>query len=347
MTQRPREHGVALVMTLVFATAVSVASLAFMRGRHGDALTSRAQVQAIEAEVAMDSALLQTAAVLADARQSRRLPPELRWQVGDAIVRVRLESEGGKIDLNQAGEPLLRALALSVDLPEAEATAFADAVLDWRDENDLSRVNGAEDRDYRRADGTSGAADRPFAHPRELEYLLPVDRLTATLLEPLITVYSGQSEPERGQASREVRRTLAIASGLTSRDKDDGAGGERRASDRSGSEAAEPETGAVAGEADSGGLGSSGDAGRELGRQGLGTDRGTAAGDGTAGTDAEEADEQADGTGRTFTVALDARFANGYEAAARGVVSFQARTGGLPFAILDWSPFIPERSDEP
>jgi general secretion pathway protein K len=220
VTGRPGERGAALVVTLVFATAMAGAAVAFLAARRSDGMTIRAQVEAVEVQATLEAALQQTAALIANRTRRQRIPPELRFDFAGAQVRVRIEGEAGKIDLNQAEEPMLRALPLALGLPEDAAGAFADTILDWRDDNQLKRAAGAEDREYGRGErGASAAANRPFAHPAELRYLPPVDRLLWQRLAPLITIYSGSGTPDRYQASPEVRRAVAIARGLTSRDQ--------------------------------------------------------------------------------------------------------------------------------
>jgi general secretion pathway protein K len=46
---------------------------------------------------------------------------------------------------------------------------LVDAILDWRDEDDLHLVNGAEDPDYKAAGLPYGAKDGPFDSLEELQ----------------------------------------------------------------------------------------------------------------------------------------------------------------------------------
>ncbi len=61
-------------------------------------------------------------------------------------IAVALQDELGKIDLNTAPDELMRALFVSAGLDDDAASALADAVADYRDEDDLVRLNGAEAR---------------------------------------------------------------------------------------------------------------------------------------------------------------------------------------------------------
>lgn len=357
--RRRDERGAALVMTLIFATAMAAAAVSFLEARQSDGLALRAQVQAVEAQAMIEAALQQTAALLANRASRQPIPGELSWRFGTVEVNVRIEAETGKIDLNSAEEPLLQGLLLALNRDDDEAKAFAQTVLDWRDENPTRRVAGAEDRDYNLDEqGTSGAGDRPFAHPAELRYLAPVDRLLWARLEPLVTVYSGAASPSGTKAGETVRRALAIARGLAS----DGSQEEDRPTGEGTPTEADPgtETPArtVAGTpraraaAPSPDTSSPSGFNQEPGRlSGQSTGLGLGARDGGSGGTADEAEDggtTTEDSGGVQAVFLDVRFANGYEAAARAVIGFdQAGEAAAPFTVLDWTPILRERSGTP
>ena len=79
------------------------------------------------------------------------------WAFGGGEVRISIQDEDGKIDLNGAPGELLRGLFLSatwtgpdgeiLGLDESEADALSDAMRDFTDADDLRRRNGAEERD--------------------------------------------------------------------------------------------------------------------------------------------------------------------------------------------------------
>ena len=204
-----RERGAALVITLIFVTAMAAAAVAFLAGRRTDALTLRGQLQAVEAQAMLDAALQQTVVLLANRKPRQVVPAQLSWRFGEVAVQVRFERETGKIDLNAAEDRMLRALPLALGLDEDRAAALADAIQDWRDENQLKLELGAEDRDYRGASPVaSGAADRPFANPAELRYLPSVDPAAWALLQPYVTIYSGAAAPDPGRLpARSARRS--------------------------------------------------------------------------------------------------------------------------------------------
>ena len=349
MTARRSERGMALVVALVFTTAMAAAAVAFLAGRQSDALSLRGQLQAIEAQAMLDAALQQTAAVLVNRTERQVVPPVLRWQFGNVGVSVRLESEAGKVDLNKADDAMLRALLQALDVKEDQATALADVIIDWRDDNHLKRARGAEDRDYHaESSAASGAADRPFASPAELRYLPAVDPTLWALLAPLITVYSGEAEPEPRQAQAPVRRALEIARGLAStRSSDEGGNAGNGTGTGRGASVGDPASGGLSGSAAQPSSLSRRDAeqsasgGSGLSRSGLSdsTDSGGGAGAGEG--------EDTAGSSRVRTLWLDVRFPNGYEAAAKAVIAVGADGAGeQPFIVLSWTPILRERGNQ-
>jgi type II secretory pathway component PulK len=63
-------------------------------------------------------------------------------------VRVRPEMSGGLIDLNGADDKLLGSMFDSMGVDPATRDQLVDCILDWRDDDDVSRPNGAEINDY-------------------------------------------------------------------------------------------------------------------------------------------------------------------------------------------------------
>jgi general secretion pathway protein K len=103
------------------------------------------------------------------------MPPDnvagapIEGQSGDGAYVVRLERETGKIDLNGVPEPLLKALLRNAGLPEAEAEALGDAILDWRDADDDRRPQGAEASEYAKLPEPIRPRNGPIASIGELQ----------------------------------------------------------------------------------------------------------------------------------------------------------------------------------
>jgi len=67
---------------------------------------------------------------------------------GQGLYRVRLSDEAGKINLNRVDEPTLRLIFTNLGIDTRHVDILTDSILDWRDEDDLHRTNGAENDYY-------------------------------------------------------------------------------------------------------------------------------------------------------------------------------------------------------
>ncbi len=140
------------------------------------------------------------------------------WAFGGAEVRIAVQDEGGKIDLNAGSDELLRGLFLSaewtdadgeaVGLDDTEADALTDAVRDFADPDDLRRLNGAEDRDYEDAGLPWGPKDAPVRAVEELQQVLGMTPLLYEQVAPALTVYTGSKGIDPKSAPREVLLAL-------------------------------------------------------------------------------------------------------------------------------------------
>src|SRR5690625_4200857 len=87
-------------------------------------------------------------------------------------------------------------LFVSRGVEEAEAWHLADAIEDWRDEDDLPRLYGAELAEYEAAGYPYGPANQPFGSVDELQQVIGMSWDLFRELEPLLTVHSsGQINP--------------------------------------------------------------------------------------------------------------------------------------------------------
>ena len=140
------------------------------------------------------------------------------WAFGGGEVRISIQDEGGKIDLNGAPDELLRGLFLAatwtgpdgeiLGLDDSEADALVDAVRDFADEDDLTRLNGAEDRDYAAAGLPWGAKDAAFDAVEELQQVLGMTPQLYQAVVPALTVYTGSKGIDAGSAPRAVLLAL-------------------------------------------------------------------------------------------------------------------------------------------
>lgn len=110
---------------------------------------------------------------------------------------VELRAAGSTIDVNSASEELLRsfftALDLAEALPEAHDDSLTDALLDWRDADDVPRPSGAEREWYEREARTTPRLtprNAPLEDARELAYVRGFDALPG--IDSLLGVEPGR-----------------------------------------------------------------------------------------------------------------------------------------------------------
>lgn len=139
-------------------------------------------------------------------------------------VRFSVTAETGKIDLNRAPDALIRGLAASFG-NDGDTASLADAILDWRDADDLRRLHGAEDRDYLLAGRQGGARDGPFLTVSELSQVLGMSPDMLGRAHRAATIYSGKAKIDPSVATREALEAVpglnpaAVDHFLVERDK--------------------------------------------------------------------------------------------------------------------------------
>ncbi|HEY8094977.1 MAG TPA: type II secretion system protein GspK [Methylobacter sp.] len=140
-----------------------------------------------------------------------------RWRTDGSIyqidyteskVRVQMLSESGKVDINSADQTLLQGLMLHAPIEAKLQTKLVNAILDWRDADDLVRIEGAEKEEYKDAGLNYRPRNKPFQSIEELQLVLGMNEQVFNWLESLVTVYSGQPTVDLTQASKEVLLAL-------------------------------------------------------------------------------------------------------------------------------------------
>jgi len=126
----------------------------------------------------------------------------------NAKIRLRLSSEAGKIDINKADETLLKSLMTSASVNEEQQAKLVGAILDWRDEDELVHLDGAEKQEYQDAGLSYQPRNKPFQSIEELQLVLGMNKTLFLWLEPLVTVYSGQAQVDVKVATKEVIQVL-------------------------------------------------------------------------------------------------------------------------------------------
>lgn len=99
---------------------------------------------------------------------------DLQWPEG-VDVKVTIEDETGKLPMNPAPEADLKLLLEQLGIDISDADIMIDSLMDWTDEDDLHRLNGAEDSYYDRQDPPLKPANGPLTSFEPLRYIRGFD----------------------------------------------------------------------------------------------------------------------------------------------------------------------------
>lgn len=98
-------------------------------------------------------------------RVNADIPP---FPYKDGYFKIKIDNESGKIDLNQVEKPLIMVMLDRFELTDLEKNTIADSILDWRDKDDLHRLQGAENDYYQSLDPAYFSKDADFDSVEEL-----------------------------------------------------------------------------------------------------------------------------------------------------------------------------------
>lgn len=208
---RRGQQGIALVMVLWLVVLLTIVAASFathsrVETRMAGNLVEREKAR-LMAQTGLSRALMELMVTSNEQRWNfNGQVYELQSQQG--TLRVAIRNASGLVDLNRAPRELLfnlfSVLSDNVDV----RGQLVDVLEDWRDSDDLRRLNGAEDSDYTSAGYDYGTADRDLESVEELGYVMGFDRDSVEKLRPFVTVYSGMGSVDYNFASETLAALL-------------------------------------------------------------------------------------------------------------------------------------------
>lgn len=209
-----RQRGAALLLVLWLIALLTALIGAFALTARVEALQGRTLSDGARAQELARAGVEYSLVRLADTEPTTRWLPDgrsYRWSYAGGEVELQIVDETGKVDLNQAGQPLLAALMRTQGVDQEQAGRIASAIVDWRDADPLTQVGGgAEDPDYAAAGRPYGAKDAPFETVAEVEQVLDMTPALYARLEPYLTLYSGRGEPDPAYAQAPVLTAMGL-----------------------------------------------------------------------------------------------------------------------------------------
>ena len=223
----PQRNGVVLILVLWVLILLSAVSLEFSKNMRLEVNMTRNFNEASQAYY-LAKAGVQTAIFElikkdhpAGADTSEASAAQSIWRVnavipelayGDGAFQVRLENSSGWVDINTADRRLMNLMLGALSVSEQDRDIIIDSILDWRDADDLHRLNGAEDEYYRSQAKPYGCKNADFDSTEEL---LLVRGVTPELfyggLNFMVTAFSTQNEEFNNLRSTFRKRARAAA----------------------------------------------------------------------------------------------------------------------------------------
>ena len=202
-----KQKGIALVIVLWMLALLTIMATGYSRMMRTETMLTANLVHSAQANALAEAGINQAIIELFKPVLEKTWKTDgtnYEYQFDNAIINVQTRAEIGKIDLNSARLELLMGLLQSVNVPEGDQLPLVEAILDWRDKDNLTRIQGAEDTDYQNAGLKYGAKDGPF---NSIDELLLVKGFTSeiyTKIRPALTIYSHNAGIDPQSAPRQA-----------------------------------------------------------------------------------------------------------------------------------------------
>jgi len=144
-----------------------------------------------------------------DARPNKELRTDgtaSRLEFGGGELWISIQDEAGKVDINRAQDTLFRGLFEQVGIDGPRAHELVDRIADFRDQDSLVRLRGAEKDDYAALGLPHGPRNEPFQAIEEIQQVLGLTPEIFQSIEPFITVHSRHRSIDPASAPELVLR---------------------------------------------------------------------------------------------------------------------------------------------
>lgn len=202
-------RGIALLLVLWALVLLGTLALGFSLSMRTEAMAARNGIDEARAYFQARTGVNRATVLLASLPADNVLAASIAAKDGDASYEVRVESESGKVDVNLVGEEVLLGMLKKGGLTEEEAEGVRDAILDWRDEDDVPRPRGAERAEYERMTEPITPRNGKILGVGELMYVKGVTKeFYEAFLSRVFTVHGNSAQLNILRAPEIVLRSL-------------------------------------------------------------------------------------------------------------------------------------------
>jgi general secretion pathway protein K len=227
MRLAPGQRGFALLLVIWVLAILAVLAAGFAAGTRSEARLARNLLEAAQARALAEAGVARATGALIDNDptadwRTDGTPRQMSFDGG--IVRIRIEDEGGKIDLNTSPPALLTGLCNELGIDDGICAGLAEGVALRR--RAVAPPPAPTARGLRTMPGQPSGFGAPpiqdrqaaaFSSVEELRQLPAVDQASFDRLKPFLTVYSQSPRVDPTVAPREV---LLAVPGINPREVD-------------------------------------------------------------------------------------------------------------------------------
>ena len=135
--------------------------------------------------------------------------PKVAYKSG--YYKVWIDNQSGKIDINIVDKPTLLAILEGFNVDETERNIITDSILDWRDNDSLHRLNGAEDEYYKSLPKPYSCKNADFESIDELLFVRGMSReLYDAGIGSIFTVNTSDGKFSRGENKGKKQKLLGM-----------------------------------------------------------------------------------------------------------------------------------------
>lgn len=192
-----RQGGIALIAVLFLLAVLTILAFTLSRDVRTDITLTSRHLKHAQALALAEEGIWRGSAMVLSRNQSDDNSGlltggvrVLNAEIGELSVATQACS--GLIDLNNASPELFKSALMSIDEASSTADVIVGSILDWRDEDDEVRPNGAEADYYEINNMLVLPKNGQINSVEELAWINGVSPVIFEKLRPLVTVYSGQ-----------------------------------------------------------------------------------------------------------------------------------------------------------
>lgn len=215
------ERGFVLVVVIWMSILIALLAATFASSVRTHIRVAGNLEQAARAEAVADAgiqlAILDLLAVRKDRLRPRRFAIDgshrvCAWDDESTLV-IEIEDESGKVSLNTASDRLLTVLFLGLGMGQQEAERNTARLLDFRDQDDNARPEGAEREEYAAAGPGKPRAPKNanIETIDELEQVLGFTPDLVSRLKPYVSAHSTIAGIDPNAASKSLKSIIAAA----------------------------------------------------------------------------------------------------------------------------------------